>query len=71
MTLSAMRQYVAYELGGLRDEERRIERDLMAANVRLSTLARAVANLDRRADALDKMLTELNGWSASRVQVAA
>jgi hypothetical protein len=66
MTLSSVKQYVAYELSSLRAEERRIERDLATHSARPATLARAVADLERRAVTLDRMLDYIDSSFASQ-----
>ena len=72
MTLSAVKQYVAYELGSLRAEERRIERELASRSARPAAVARAVANLERRAETLDIILSALDSRTvADRQAIAA
>lgn len=71
MTLSAVKQYIAYELGSLRAEERRIERDLATRTARPDAVARAVANLERRAETLDRVLNELDAGFVGRESIAA
>ncbi len=71
MTLFAVKQYIAYELGSLRAEERRIQEDLASRTARPASVARAVANLERRAETLDRLLDAVDIHFASRQSIAA